>query len=54
MKQFGNGTRQRIDAGQVGSLVQIAVDACKTKIASIIGSSMFARAYVLDVERGQG
>ncbi len=52
MKQFGDGACQRINAGEVGSFVQIAVDACEAEVVSIVRTAVFARSDVLNVKSG--
>ncbi len=50
VKERDDLIRLRIDPGQIGALVQIAINTSETKIVRIIGSSMFLGDDVLDVE----
>ncbi len=54
MKQRCQDLRFRIDAGEVWSFPQIAIDAGKSKILGIIAAAVLARPDVLDLESGKG
>ena len=53
VEQLGDRAGERVNAGQVGAFVEIAVDAREAEIGLIIGAAVLARADVLDVEGGE-
>lgn len=53
MKQLSHSACQRINACEIRSFVQIAVDACESEVVSIIGTPVFSRADVLNVKSCQ-
>ena len=53
MKQLRNFVRLRIDPRQVRTLVQIAIDAGKSKVVEVIASAMSLWNDVFDVQGGQ-
>ena len=52
MKQPGNFVRLRIDPRQVRTLVQIAIDAGKSKVFEVVGPAVNLRNDVFDVKGG--
>jgi hypothetical protein len=53
MEQWGDFAGLRIDAGQVGTFVQIAIDAGKGEIFKIVGASMNPGSDMFDMEGSQ-
>jgi hypothetical protein len=50
MEQFCDIPGQRINAFQVCALVKVAINARQTEVECLIGTSMFARSNVLNVQ----
>ena len=50
VEQPGERAGERVNAGQVGAFVEIAVDAREAEIGLIIGAAVLARADVLEVQ----
>jgi hypothetical protein len=53
MEQFGNFVRPRIDAGQVRSFMQVAIDTGKGEVVGIVSAAMNLRNDMLDMQCGQ-
>ena len=53
VEQFGHGTGIRVNAGEIWTFMEVAIDARQTKVVLVIGAAVLARADMLDVERGQ-
>ena len=53
VEQLGDRAGERVNAGQVGAFVEIAVDAGEAEIGCVIGAAVLARTDVLDVQGGE-
>ena len=53
VEQLSDRAGARVNAGQVGAFVEIAVDAREAEVGFVIGAAMLARTDVLDVQGGE-
>jgi hypothetical protein len=51
--EWGDLIRLRTDAGEIGTFVQVAVDAGETEVRFVVAATVLERADVLDVEGGE-
>ena len=53
VEELGDLARLRVNSRQIGALVQVAIDAGKSKIADFVGAAVLSGDDVLDVESRQ-
>jgi len=54
VKQNGDCLRMRINASEIGTFAQVAIDTGEAQVGNIVGAAVLDRANVLNVQSREG